>query len=80
MGILFLGFLFCCYYAFDLLGGWENFMANLDQDRLTVVDFSNLGIRSGQEFGFWPMVLGGFFLYASYSGVTKARLSVSFHP
>lgn len=73
MGILFLGFLFCCYYALDLLGGWENFTANLDQDRLTAVDFSNLGIGSGSEFGFWPMVLGGFFLYASYYGCDQSQ-------
>lgn len=73
MGILFLGFLFCCYYALDLLGGWENFTSNLDQDRLTAVDFSNTGIGSGNEFGFWPMVLGGFFLYASYYGCDQSQ-------
>jgi SSS family transporter len=73
MGILFLGFIVCCYYALDLLGGWENFTANLDQERLTAVDFSNLGVGSGQEFGFWPMVLGGFFLYASYYGCDQSQ-------
>lgn len=73
MGILFLGFLFCCYYALDLLGGWGEFTGNLDPERLTAVDFSNIGIGSGEEFGFWPMVLGGFFLYASYYGCDQSQ-------
>jgi Na+/proline symporter len=73
MGILFLGFIFCCYYALDLLGGWENFTINLNQERLTAVDFTSHGIGDGQEFGFWPMVLGGFFLYASYYGCDQSQ-------
>lgn len=73
MGILFLGFLFCCYFALDLLGGWGEFTANLDQNRLQAVNFSNVGVGSGQEFGFWPMVLGGFFLYASYYGCDQSQ-------
>jgi Na+/proline symporter len=73
MGILFLGFLFCCFFALDLLGGWGEFTGNLDPERLTAVDFSNIGIGSGEEFGFWPMVLGGFFLYASYYGCDQSQ-------
>ena len=73
MGILFLGFLFCCYFALDLLGGWTNFTENLDPDRLNAVDFSNFGVGTGEEFGFWPMVLGGFFLYASYYGCDQSQ-------
>jgi SSS family transporter len=73
MGILFIGFILCCYVAFDLIGGWGQFMENLDRDRLDAVSFSNLGIGDGEEFGFWPMVLGGFFLYTAYYGCDQSQ-------
>ena len=73
MGILFLGFILCSYIAFDLIGGWEMFMENLDRDRLDAVNFSNSGIGDGEEFGFWPMVLGGFFLYTAYYGCDQSQ-------
>jgi SSS family transporter len=73
MGILFIGFILCSYVAFDLIGGWSQFMENLDRDRLDAVSFSNLGIGDGEEFGFWPMVLGGFFLYTAYYGCDQSQ-------
>jgi SSS family transporter len=73
MGILFLGFIMCSYVAYDLLGGWDVFMENLDRDRLKAVDFSSTGLGDGQEFGFWPMVMGGFFLYAAYYGCDQSQ-------
>lgn len=73
MGILFLGVLVCIWYALDLIGGWQMFVENLDRDRLQVVSFSNTGIGDGEEFGFLPMVVGGFFLYASYYGCDQSQ-------
>ncbi|AXJ01243.1 transporter, SSS family [Cyclonatronum proteinivorum] len=73
MGILFLGFLMCSWFAWQLLGGWEIFIENLDRDRLTAVDFSGFGVGDGSEFGFWPMLLGGFFLYAAYYGCDQSQ-------
>ncbi|MEO1450388.1 MAG: sodium transporter, partial [Bacteroidota bacterium] len=35
--------------------------------------FGNMGFSKGEEFGFWPMVLGGFFLYASYYGTNQSQ-------
>ncbi|MEL6670312.1 MAG: sodium transporter, partial [Bacteroidota bacterium] len=37
------------------------------------VDFQSLGFN-GDEFGFWPMLLGGFFLYASYYGTDQSQV------
>lgn len=76
MIILFLGIIICLFYGISELGGFENFLTNVDQDRLTAVDFSKWGFNNADkndEFGFWPMVIGGFFLYASYYGTDQTQ-------
>jgi len=72
MIILVIGILVCCGYGLSLLGGWDNFVQNVDQNRLQAVDF-NWGFSEGEEFGFWPMVIGGFFLYISYYGCDQSQ-------
>ncbi len=74
MSILFVGIFICSLFALYLLGGWDTFMANLDVTRLKVINFKGLGIGKGNEFGFWPMVIGGFFLYASYYGCDQTQV------
>lgn len=73
MIILFAGIVLCMFYGLRELGGWEGFTAQLDRSRLDAVDFSGWGFREGEEFGFWPMVLGGFFLYVSYYGTDQSQ-------
>lgn len=73
MIILFFGIIICLYYGLSLLEGWEGFTSALDQQRLQVTDFDSLGFN-GDEFGFWPMVTGGFFLYASYYGTDQSQV------
>lgn len=73
MAILSVGIFVCAWYAIDLIEGWEAFLDNLDRSRLNVIDLSNTGLASGEEFGFWPMVFGGFFLYASYYGCDQSQ-------
>lgn len=72
MLILFGGILLCLLYGLDALGGWGAFTARVDPARLTVVDFRSLGF-DGEGFGFWPMLLGGVFLYASYYGTDQTQ-------
>ncbi|MGY6562290.1 MAG: sodium:solute symporter family transporter [Luteibaculaceae bacterium] len=74
MIILVLGLLTCLYFALKLLGGWQEFVALLDRDRLTALDFNSLGFEKGDEFGFWPMLIGGFFLYSSYYGTDQSQV------
>ncbi|MEL6916760.1 MAG: sodium/solute symporter, partial [Bacteroidota bacterium] len=72
MIILFLGLLVCFFYGWQLInesGGLTNGFA---PERLEVIDF-NWGIGEGQEYGFWPMVIGGFFLYVSYYGCDQTQ-------
>ena len=54
------------------IGGWNNFLAHVDRDRLQAVNFGNYGFDGG-EFGFWPMLLGGVFLYCSYYGTDQMQ-------
>jgi len=76
MVILFLGIVICLSFGFSELGGFDYFLAKVDTDRLTAVDFDKWGFNNadkGDEFGFWPMVIGGFFLYASYYGTDQTQ-------
>lgn len=73
MFILFIGIIACLGFGLAELGGWDAFISQLDRSRLDAVDFNNWGVQEKQEFGFWPMVLGGFFLYASYYGTDQSQ-------
>lgn len=74
MLILLGGIIICFGFGLYYIGGWSNFLAEVDTDRLTAVNFTSLGLEKGDEFGFWPMVLGGFFLYASYYGTDQSQV------
>tara|TARA_B100001996_G_scaffold146990_1_gene111983 strand:+ start:1407 stop:3008 length:1602 start_codon:yes stop_codon:yes gene_type:complete len=76
MIILFIGIIVCLFFGLNELGGIENFLNNVDKERVMAVDFSKWGINNqnnNDEFGFWPMVIGGFFLYASYYGTDQTQ-------
>ncbi|MCB0707671.1 MAG: sodium:solute symporter [Saprospiraceae bacterium] len=72
MSILVIGIVICTLYGLKLLGGWDAFLAAADTSRTRVIDF-NWGIGEGADFGFWPMIIGGFFLYASYYGCDQSQ-------
>ena len=44
-----------------------------EPQRLRVFDFSGTGLGDGRTFGFWPMLIGGFFLYLSYYGCDQSQ-------
>ena len=73
MIILIIGIIVCIIYGLDYLGGWNSFVNQVDAARIKPVNFTDFGISGGDEFGFWPMVLGGFFLYASYYGTDQSQ-------
>ncbi|MEO0471795.1 MAG: sodium:solute symporter [Bacteroidota bacterium] len=72
MIILVLGIIVCTVYAINSLGGWGQLLELAPKERLNVVDF-NMGLGEDQTYGFWPMVLGGFFLYISYYGCDQSQ-------
>lgn len=73
MIILLIGMLVCLFAGLHYLGGWDAFVQEVDIDRATALDFSSTGF-DGSEFGFWPMLLGGFFLYISYYGTDQSQV------
>jgi SSS family transporter len=74
MIILVLGIFICFGAGLHYLGGWGAFQAAVDPARLNAVDFSSMGFEEGSEFGFWPMLIGGFFLYVSYYGTDQSQV------
>jgi len=71
MIILFAGLIICLVYGWNLLQENGNF-TGFNPERLNVIEFSNYGLDGG-EFGFWPMILGGLFLYISYYGTDQTQ-------
>ncbi|WP_111709627.1 sodium:solute symporter family transporter [Lutibacter citreus] len=71
MIILFFGLVICMVYGWNMLQDNPEF-TGFAQERLTVIEFDNFGLDGG-EFGFWPMVLGGLFLYLSYYGTDQTQ-------
>ena len=74
MIILFLGIIICLVAGVYYIGGWDTFIANIDRPRLEAVNFTSMGLEKGDEFGFWPMLIGGFFLYTSYYGTDQSQV------
>ncbi len=74
MIILLIGIVICSFAGWNYLGGWENLSQHVDVSRLDAVNFDVLGIGGDGEFGFFPMVFGGFCLYASYYGTDQSQV------
>ncbi|MDJ0906816.1 MAG: sodium/solute symporter [Woeseiaceae bacterium] len=72
MFLIFGGLLVVTGYALADIGGFSAFWRAVDVDRLVAVDFTSLGLN-GDEFGFLPMLFGGFVLYASYYGCDQTQ-------
>ena len=74
MILLFGGIIICFGAGLYHLGGWSNFVEQVDVNRLDAVNFQSMGLQKGDQFGFWPMLLGGFFLYVSYYGTDQTQV------
>ncbi|MDJ0652552.1 MAG: sodium/solute symporter [Xanthomonadales bacterium] len=72
MILIFGGLLTVAIYAIAEIGGLGNFWQQVDPERLVAVDYFSLGL-DGDEFGFLPMLFGGFVLYASYYGCDQTQ-------
>ncbi len=56
------------------LGGFSQLFATFPAERLNTLDFAHHGLGDGQTFAFWPMLIGGFFLYVSYYGCDQSQV------
>ncbi|KPK28982.1 MAG: hypothetical protein AMJ61_00380 [Desulfobacterales bacterium SG8_35_2] len=73
MIIIVVGLLICTSVALSIVG-WDAGWASLSPDRFEILDFKQWGFTSGGEYAFWPMLIGGFFLYASYYGCDQSQV------
>lgn len=55
-------------------GGWATLWSSVDPSRLAPLDFSHHGWGDGHNYSFWPMLIGGFFLYVSYYGCDQSQV------
>ncbi len=71
--ILWGGSLLAIVILFGMLDGEAFSLLKAQPQRLRVFDFSATGLGDGETFGFWPMLIGGFFLYLSYYGCDQSQ-------
>lgn len=74
MIVILVGIVITGLVGLHLIGGWGSLSQVLDHTRFLAVDFSAHGLGDGQDFGFWPLFFGGFFLYASYYGCDQSQV------
>ena len=84
MVILYLGIALCIYYSVSEVGGvgavldqFAGLEAIVGSDTfvgLQAIDFSGTGLTADSQYGFWPMLFGGFFLYVSYYGTDQTQV------
>jgi SSS family solute:Na+ symporter len=55
-----------------VLAAQVDFEALRSLERTRALAF-NWGVREGQAYGFWPMLIGGFFLYVAYYGCDQSQ-------
>lgn len=72
MIILFLGLIICLVVGYSLMDTAGEFKG-FSPERLQVIDTSDFGVLNGEAYGFWPMLLGGLFLYMSYYGTDQTQ-------
>lgn len=71
--ILFGAILIAIFVAVDHLGGVNAVLSAVPAERLQAVDFRHDGWGDGHDYAFWPMLIGGLFLYVSYYGCDQSQ-------
>lgn len=89
MAVLYLGILMCVIYSVDAVGGLAKVFELFPQtgevltretgqtynfSAFQAVSFSGHGLGDDQTFAFWPMLIGGLFLYVSYYGCDQTQV------
>jgi sodium-dependent multivitamin transporter 6 len=57
-----------------MMVGWDVAWSEFSPERLVILDFKNWGFSEEGTYAFWPMLFGGFFLYASYYGTDQSQV------
>ena len=73
MVIIVVGLLICSGVALSIVG-WDASWTNLSPERFAILDFKQWGFTPEGSYAFWPMLIGGFFLYVSYYGCDQSQV------
>lgn len=71
--VLYMGTIACIVVVISLLGGFPADFGSVSESKRVVLDFAHHGLGDNQEYSFWPMLFGGFFLYVSYYGCDQSQ-------
>lgn len=74
LGILVLMLLIVLGMLLSDNGGIMEMLASLPDERRQTLNFAAHGLGDGETFAFWPMLIGGFFLYLSYYGCDQSQV------
>ena len=74
MTILIAVLLLVFYWLLQDAGGLGNLWHSFDPQRRQSLNFNHHGFGDGNTFGFWPMLIGGFFLYLAYYGCDQSQV------
>ncbi len=74
MAVLFLGIVLIAVYAVKVMGGLGEVLQWADDSRFVTLDFKHHGVGDGSIYAFWPMLLGGLFLYVAYYGCDQTQV------
>ena len=74
MTILITVLLMVMFILIDNFGDLSTLLNNFSEDRKASLRFDNHGFGDGEDFAFWPMLIGGFFLYVSYYGCDQSQV------
>jgi SSS family solute:Na+ symporter len=72
--ILWVSVFICLGFGLFLIDDWQGIKYILMKANLEAVDFHHHGFGDGRTFSFWPMVVGGLFLYISYYGCDQSQV------
>jgi SSS family transporter len=62
------------YLLVDNAGGLSAMFQAVPSERTQTLNFDAHGLGDGENFGFWPMLFGGLFLYVSYYGCDQSQV------
>lgn len=74
MGIIFGGVCLCTGLAIQGAGGLETVLTTFPAERYQVLRLDQWGFAAGEDYSFWAMLFGYFFLYASYYGCDQSQV------
>jgi SSS family solute:Na+ symporter len=74
MGVLLIGIIFVGVVIFNVVGGWQGIIESAPKTTFKTLDFTGHGFGDGKTFAFWPMLIGGFFLYLAYYGCDQSQV------